>query len=48
MCPASYAMLEDEVLRGVAPSLAAPGLSGADAPATARFVRERQSALLRA
>jgi rSAM/selenodomain-associated transferase 1 len=44
----SYAMLEDEVLRGVAPSFAEPGLSGAAAPATAQFVRERQSALLRA
>jgi glycosyltransferase A (GT-A) superfamily protein (DUF2064 family) len=44
----SYVMLEDEVLRGVAPSFAEPGLSGAAAPATARFVRERQSALLRA
>ncbi len=45
---ASYAMLEDEVLRGVAPSFAAPGLKGADAPATTRFVRDRQAALLRA
>ncbi|MFA6266035.1 MAG: TIGR04282 family arsenosugar biosynthesis glycosyltransferase [Pseudolabrys sp.] len=45
---ASYAMLEDEVLRGVAPSFAAPGLTGADAPATTRFVRDRQAALLRA
>lgn len=45
---ASYAMLEDEVLRGVPPSFAAAGLKGAAAPATTRFVRERQSALLRA
>lgn len=44
----SYAMLEDEVLRGVPPSFAAPGLSGAEAPATARFVRERQGALVQA
>lgn len=44
----SYAMLEDEVLRGVAPSFAASGLIGAEAPATTRFVRDRQTALLRA
>ena len=44
----SYAMLEDEVLRGVAPPFAAPGLKGAAAPATTRFVRERQSALVQA
>lgn len=42
---ASYAMLEDEVLRGVAPSFAAAGLKGAAAPATTRFVRERAGAL---
>ena len=45
---ASYAMLEDEVLRGAVPSFAAPGLKGAAAPATTRFVRERQSTLLQA
>ena len=45
---ASYAILEDELLRGVAPSFAAAGLIGAEAPATARLVRERQTALLRA
>lgn len=44
----SYAMLEDEVLRGVAPSFTGPALVGAEAPATTRFVRDRQSALLRA
>ncbi|MBS0532657.1 MAG: TIGR04282 family arsenosugar biosynthesis glycosyltransferase [Proteobacteria bacterium] len=44
----SYAMLEGEVLRGATPSFAAAGLKGAAAPATARFVRDRQSALLRA
>jgi rSAM/selenodomain-associated transferase 1 len=41
----SYAMLEDEVLRGVTPSFVAPGLKGAAAPATTRFVRERAGAL---
>jgi rSAM/selenodomain-associated transferase 1 len=43
---ASFAMLEDE-LRGIRPSFAAPGLVGAAAPATGRFVEERHHALVR-
>lgn len=44
---ASFFMLEEE-LRGVRPAFADAGLVGAAAPATSRFMRERQNALLRA
>lgn len=39
---ASLAMLEDE-MRGIAPPFAAPGLVGAEAPATFAFLRARQT-----
>jgi hypothetical protein len=39
----SYRMLEDE-FDGRQPSFAAPGLTGAEAPATRAFVRQRQTA----
>lgn len=38
----SLAMLENE-MRGIAPPFAAPGLTGADAPATFAFLRARQT-----
>lgn len=41
---ASFAMLQDE-LSGKPPAFAAAGLTGAEAPATRRFLRERQPAL---
>jgi hypothetical protein len=41
---ASYTMLEAE-LGGAAPSFASPGLIGADAPASAKFVQERARTL---
>ncbi|HEY0303297.1 MAG TPA: TIGR04282 family arsenosugar biosynthesis glycosyltransferase [Rhizomicrobium sp.] len=40
---ASFAMLERE-MRGIAPSFAAPGLAGTDAPATFEFMRTRSLA----
>ncbi len=43
----SFAMLEDE-MRGIRPAVAEEGLTGEDAPATFQFMRERQSALIRA
>jgi rSAM/selenodomain-associated transferase 1 len=44
---ASFRILEDE-FNGIAPSCAAPHLTGANATATFQFLRERQAELMRA